>query len=1750
MTGLIATVIALLFWASPAHAGPMFLPTLIAFAQTWVGSFVIRLGAYLVLNAIQRARRKKRRSPGIKTDVTTSGGVTPQSFVLGWYATGGNMVCPAMSHGSVGGTPNAYLTYVIDLGDMPLDSLDTVIINDEAVALTGDVHADYGGGAAADSRYAGKLWCKFYDGTQTAADPMLLDKYGGDPDRPWSADMVGTGIPYLIATFRYDRDVYNNLPSVRAVVKGIPLYDPRKDGSIGGTGAHRWSDPATWEFTVNPIVMAYNILRGISLPDGTVWGGEAEAGDLPLSVWSAAMNACEQDVEAEVGKTEPAYRAGFEVSLDDEPFDVVDELMKAASAAYAEVGGVWFVRVGPPSLPSYFFTDGDIVRTAEQDLDPFPGLDDIVNAVHASYPDPEMLWEPKDAPGRYDAAYEAADRDRRELSEIELPAVPYPNQVQRLTVAWLKDARRFRQHHVTLPPDALRLSPLETVSWTSERNGYVDKLFEIGMAAHDTRTLNTVFAIRECDPEDYDWTPDMRLPFDVPPSSVTDPGPLMVPGFAVDAVSIGDDAGTPRRAGIRIRWTADLPGVRGIKWQIRVEATGEAVLSGSTHDIEGGERILSEGILPKTGYQVRGKLITDLPRTWTAWVSVTTPDVRLSPADLVDDLNAKIDTAFDRHDAVIADATGAVGDLRDRVFGLFGVDAFSTVPLAEQLEVVFGPLKPATPPTHTLSEQIGIERDRLDFEIPQIRDAGTGLDDIWERLMELRELAFAADKKFADAGIIVDPDAGTVSIRAVEAISGRQSEVEIKLDAAEAQLQLTATRSYVDDKVTQALLDPTQIPVVNDLKLRVTDLEVSLDAETGRIDLLNETLTVDGALVSMTTVTTELDSLNQTLSQKVSSTEFDTEVARINTVEQTLTTLGDVSELRQSVTASRALADDMGDLTEASIADLWEMWQKGEAIREAAAFGRRQLRASVDEQFAAEASERLQLQAGVDTSLALLQQDAKVRATELEALGEIVDQIDISVTDLQGETEGLATTLEETRARVTETEDGLVAEGTRREFLGATVRDLEGLSEADAEAAIWDLWDRWDSDVKVRDGIAVRLREAASRVEEGLLAEASERLLLGAALDETKASLIQESRVRADGDTALAEQITVLSGALGDAQGDLTELNRVEVSSTSALVQAHLALTGRVGDAEGELIQLNTVNVTSTSALVQAHLGLTGRVDDAEGDLIQLNTVSVSSTSALVQSHLGLTGRVGDAEGELTQLNTVDVSSTSALVQSFLTLKGEVTDPGTGLTARVTALDGVGGRVELTEDGLEALAGRADILEAGIGGQQLIPNGDFAAGDLRGWTNVPATWSVIQRGSTTATAVVTAPRLFLLSIDEDAAFQQATAVADLAVTPGDQVTASIWGATRVSGTAEAHVRLSWADADGAVISTSVLSHIFTGEVWQKIDLGKVTAPAGAASLTIRVRREGGGYGKLYLSSVRAERMTAAAADALARVETIEGAYVDASGAVAAVEQTISAEYGSMLAMAQATSFAKATADGIAAGYVWRLNGQNVMEAVSVADGTDGPTSTFKLAADYVQITGLTQIDNAVIVDLAAANAFIDNLTIGRAQVEDIIQSDDYAQDVDGFPTAGLRLNFATGKIKAARGVVTRRMVVAEGDFDPGVITVNSAAGLYQVQEWNLVATGVQLPVDQVWMPQEKTYIAYAAFAGAATAPGGITGNDEFWGCIATVQPFARWNGPQQLYLRIRLWAKGISKLHATGNDTLPGRIHWKLYEVS
>lgn len=688
MMVFVGAIALLLAGSGAAEAGPV--AAAIGAIGAWAGSAVAALsanafGAFLLrtaisfgMSALARALNRPQSAPmpGLRTSQATAGETTPASLILGNYATAGNHVCPPMTHGAYGGgkkrVNNAYMFYCLDLGDAPIGGVTGVWVDDRHVDLTA-LTPDADGFWNLPEPFDGKVKIKYRDGSDTEADPFVMARVGGaDQPRPWQADMIGRGIPHVFAEFKYDRELFKGLPRLLFEVVGIPLYDPRRDASVGGSGDQLWSDPSTWASSSNPVVQVYNIMRGLRLPDGGRWGGHAAVEDLPLSNWVAAMNECDKLVDGQ-----PQYRAGYEVRIGpealggDEPASVIEELLRACAGALTEIGGVWKIRVGGPGLPVATLTDDDIIVTDRQDFAPFPALTETFNGIHAQYPEPAEKWASKEAPARYNAEYEASDQGRRLVASLQLPACPYGDQVQRVMRAYIEEERRFRRHSITLPPDYAALEPLDAVAWTSPENGYSGKIFEVTGTTVDPVTLCVRVDLRERDPADYGWQSDYKLPVTINP--VTTPLPIAeaVPEFAAVGVVVEDDQGRARRAACQMTWDSDQPDVRGVRYEIRAVGRSDLAAQGSTQDVTAGGLRVTDGILPGAAMEARARLVVDRPTRWTDWLPFAAPAVGL----IWDDLASEV-----KND--VTDLTEWMDDARDNILPAIRAD------LAEQVAAV------------------------------------------------------------------------------------------------------------------------------------------------------------------------------------------------------------------------------------------------------------------------------------------------------------------------------------------------------------------------------------------------------------------------------------------------------------------------------------------------------------------------------------------------------------------------------------------------------------------------------------------------------------------------------------------------------------------------------------------------------------------------------------------------------------------------------------------------------------------------------------------------------------------------------------------------------------------------------------------------------------------------------------------------------------------------------------------------------
>ncbi|MCB9993126.1 MAG: hypothetical protein H6873_05665 [Hyphomicrobiaceae bacterium] len=511
-------------------------------------------------------------------------------------------------------------------------------------------------------------WVTWHDGTQTSADSYLSAKFGSLSKQPWQSDMKGRGIAFGIFTARFHKTLFKQIPDWSVEVDGIPLYDPRLDGSEDGTGTHRWDDQSTWETSDNPVVILYNVLRGIKYDDARVWGGTAAYEQLPYASWAAAMDACDASVNKNGGGSEKRYRAGGEIYFSEDPADVVKRFALACNARFATVGDKTYIQIGIPSSDAAAITDDDIVISEDQSGVLFPPVEERINTVTARFSDPDSAWEVIEAPRRQNANYLAEDGGIETEASLDLSVVFSQTQAQRLMKEALEEGRRFRRHVMVLRPEFAGLLPvIHRVSWTSARHGYSSKKFVV-TAAEEMESGNIAVTLQEADPNDYDWDETTEeSSFETVDLDVEEPDAQEVTAPAATAATVLDSASNAYAAGIALVWDTGLDDdVTGVEVEVRNSTTTETIYRNIVPPGTAGGTTLT-GAWAKGGEDVdvryRYIVLSGRDTTWTSWITVTLPVV---PSTAAFDLETKEAIGVITGDSA-PDLPAMLDDIRERL---------------------------------------------------------------------------------------------------------------------------------------------------------------------------------------------------------------------------------------------------------------------------------------------------------------------------------------------------------------------------------------------------------------------------------------------------------------------------------------------------------------------------------------------------------------------------------------------------------------------------------------------------------------------------------------------------------------------------------------------------------------------------------------------------------------------------------------------------------------------------------------------------------------------------------------------------------------------------------------------------------------------------------------------------------------------------------------------------------------------------
>lgn len=380
----------------------------------------------------------------------------------------------------------------------------------------------------------------------------------------------------------------------------------------------------------------------------------------------------------------------------------------------------------------------------------------------------------------------------------------------------------------------------------------------------------------------------------------------------------------------------------------------------------------------------------------------------------------------------------------------------------------------------------------LDSDFQNVtQELDDSLTEASERLLRMSLFASEQTGIMRDAGITVDPDNGSVSIQAVEAlrtdVDTQFASVGIDIDVIDTQLSLTASRTYVSDAIAEAQLSPAEFTAFSDLNTRVEVNEGKIDVLEDQI-LLRVTNDVFDPVEGRVEVNEgKIQVLQDEILLKATKEEFDEAEERLRDAELSISVL-DIPSITQTVIDQRSLFNKVDANEINNIGQLLSAYKDRKAIKKDLSYARTQISADVSDARESIATQRTELVSLIDNNSALLIAESQTRATENEARVTDITNLRADLTTAEQDITAKGEAIEQLEIDLREDLGGdITAEANRITDLSLTVNakpDTYAQDEAPANPKNGDIWIDTDNSNKLYRYENAWVEHADSRIDE------------------------------------------------------------------------------------------------------------------------------------------------------------------------------------------------------------------------------------------------------------------------------------------------------------------------------------------------------------------------------------------------------------------------------------------------------------------------------------------------------------------------------------------------------------------------------------------------------------------------------------------------------------------------------------------
>ena len=432
-----------------------------------VAAITTAYGTYKVAeDKAKRAEKKARaqnRNRAVELQNMQIDSTAPRRFIYGEMMLNGHLVWQETF-----GNNNVYLGRVVYLGEGPIDSCSEIYFNDQELTLSSDISGPTGSGTST-APYSNSFLAQVgKNGGASANVTNSLTQVFINSSNTWDTNCRMEGNAWLMTRMAHNNEVWSaGVPNVRVKVKGRKIYDPRLDGTRGGSGAHRYDNLSTWAWSDNP---------SLCILDFLINGMEADIDDLDIASFQTAANICDSNVtilnDGGQSTTEKRYRLNGVAFLDTEVISVVEEMLSSCHGALIEEGGTMRLLVPDDTTSAIAanIIEDDVI--GEITVNTNAAVQNRINQVAGTFTNAEQLYQ-ETAFAKVKSSNLITEDGKNHLQKIDLPFVTSESQAQRMASIVLKENSLSNSMTLSLKPKFgyLRVGDIVTFVFDPEALG-------------------------------------------------------------------------------------------------------------------------------------------------------------------------------------------------------------------------------------------------------------------------------------------------------------------------------------------------------------------------------------------------------------------------------------------------------------------------------------------------------------------------------------------------------------------------------------------------------------------------------------------------------------------------------------------------------------------------------------------------------------------------------------------------------------------------------------------------------------------------------------------------------------------------------------------------------------------------------------------------------------------------------------------------------------------------------------------------------------------------------------------------------------------------------------------------------------------------------------------------------------------------------------------------------------------------------